>query len=312
MSPDPFTYTEHKDKKPGHYEPIARARSMKGELTYRQASRILKKEDLEFFIGKKREKCVDLDPSTNVKLLDLEDFERLVYREVDLLCKNKRLSALDIVRRTVSVRSRASIHKSHDLLSFNLAESQRLGRMIEGVREEHPRSRIELVWGIETVAPITKRSRAQSFDDGSSLPSTPPTGTSKRRRRTEDLEDEARARKKAKKEIREDKIAYAGDHEAQLMELLTCRDKDCPNMDNYCWADPSDSKRHFSVSHLHQKSWANDIVANKATVLAPPPLLVLYWTTQQGPVTRDSRTSTRKTVQQQTVAKLDQVLTRNE
>ena len=245
------------------------------------------------------------EPYTNETLNDLSELESRVIQEVDLVCKERRLSALDIIRRTAFIRTNNRTLKDQDFAGFGLQDALRLVRLIEGVQKNHPYRTISVVWEIETVAPVTKRPRTQSHDDSSSMPPTPPTTSSKRRRRTDDLEDEARARKKSKKELREEKIQYAADWESQLTDRLTCHSKDCDNEENFCWIDTSSSPHsHYNVTFQQQAAWANEITAGKATLANPPAKLILYWTTEQGPITKGSRASTRKTFQKATTESL--------
>ena len=188
---------------------------------------------IKVLIGAKTEARINLE-YTNESFLDLSDLDNKICREVDLVCKEKRLSALDIVRRTFFIRHNPRLLKQENLRSFNLQEAQSFFRLLESAKRQHPRGLLEVVVEIETIAPISRRSRASSSDDSSLRPPIPPTVSSKRRRRTDDLEDEAKARKKSRKKLRQEKIAFAGDFEAQLTDRLTCNDKDCQNEENFC------------------------------------------------------------------------------
>ena len=47
MNPDPFIYTAHKDKRPGHKTAVAAALPMRGEVNYKKVSRIFSKQGLQ-------------------------------------------------------------------------------------------------------------------------------------------------------------------------------------------------------------------------------------------------------------------------
>ena len=138
---------------------------------------------VRMYIGKTCEKRKDLASSTNVQLLDLSDFEAEITKELDPLRIEKRLSALELVRRSVSIRSLRKTQKSVDFSCFDLREAEHLAAEVDQVHAKHPRAKIELVWEIYAVGHTSKRrrERERSYDESSSLPATPGTGKGGRR-----------------------------------------------------------------------------------------------------------------------------------
>lgn len=111
---------------------------------------------VRLFIGGARAKTMNEDSYTNLRLLDLSDFETAVWREIDFLCKEKRLPAFEVTKRSVSIRTKGRIQRSLTLASFSLLEAERLVKDVEKPRKEHPRAKMELVWELEMRRAVVK------------------------------------------------------------------------------------------------------------------------------------------------------------
>ena len=177
--------------------------------------------------------------------------------------------------------------------------------MLNSIRDQHPSKKIGLTFEIEAAGPIVpsssnKRRAPETDTEASSLPpSSPPAVQKKKGKRTEVLEEQSR--------VRLDKILYASEWERQLTDRLTCKDKDCPNSDNFCFPDPLDPKQHYNVTAAQQKSWADAITSGHATLANPPARVLLYWQHEQGAISRESRAPARKTFQQETKASIQEL-----
>jgi hypothetical protein len=194
----------------------------------------------------------------------------------------------------------------HDLEDFSLGETNRVLGLINAAHEQHPRSKIAITIEIKASVSISKaksnshkrKAPDTDLENSSPIPSSPPVSAEKKKsNRTSKLAEQ--------QAIRLDKIAQAGDFERQLADKWICRDKGCTNQDAYCFPDPQDSRTHYSITAVQQKSWAQAISAGECTLQQPPIKIWLYWKSDQGPITRDSRTSGRKTFQQETKDSLE-------
>lgn len=65
MNPDPFSYTVHRSRRVGQGKAIELARGLRGEVSYKKATRILKNHDLHI---ERREFC-NLTRTENLKKL---------------------------------------------------------------------------------------------------------------------------------------------------------------------------------------------------------------------------------------------------
>jgi hypothetical protein len=231
-----------------------------------------------------------LDLSTVEEVL-LEEFETLVHGEVLNIC------------RTAIIRANTSrgTNKMHDLDDFSLGETERVLGIVNTAREQHPRSKIiltiEVKLSVELSNPkpkLQKRKVPDTDNENSSpIPSSPPVIMEKKKsKRTSKLAEQ--------QAIRLDKIIQAGDFERQLADKYICRDKGCTNQDAYCYPDPRDPHTHFSITAVQQKTWAQCISTGECTVQQPPLKLWMYWMSDQGPITRESKVSSRKNFQEQT------------
>jgi hypothetical protein len=227
--------------------------------------------------------------STSVAVLT--EFETLVHGEVLNIC------------RTAIIRANTSrgTNKMHDLDDFSLGETECVLGIVNTAREQHPRSKIiltiEVKLSVELSNPkpkLQKRKVPDTDNENSSpIPSSPPVIMEKKKsKRTSKLAEQ--------QAIRLDKIIQAGDFERQLADKYICRDKGCTNQDAYCYPDPRDPHTHFSITAVQQKTWAQCISTGECTVQQPPLKLWMYWMSDQGPITRESKVSSRKNFQEQT------------
>jgi hypothetical protein len=226
--------------------------------------------------------------------LDLSIIEEVLLKELDILVQGE----VTNFSRTVIVRANTSrgSNKIHDLDDFSLRETERVLGMVNAAREQHPRSNIVLTIEVKVSVQLSKpnphkrKASNPNPESSSPIPSSPPVVVEKKKsNRTSKLE--------AQQAIRLDKIAQAGDFERQLADKYICRDKGCTNQDAYCFPDPRDPQSHFSITAVQQKTWAQCISTGECTIQQPPMKLWMYWLSDQGPITRDSKTSGRKTFQ---------------
>ena len=100
-----------------------------------------------------------------------------------------------------------------------------------------------------------------------------------------------------------DALRLAGDFHRQLADRYQCRKENCTNHDNYCYLDPLDISKHYSITHVQQEQWARAISQGEATISNPRIKLYQCWL-NAGAVTRDSRQPARQTAAQTTQSKL--------
>ena len=260
--------------------------------------------NIRIYINKTLRKRRNLPDSLRDKF-DLSIIEEALAIELETLAEGESFS---ILHRTAIIRANTirATNRMHDLEDFSLGETNRVLGLINAAHEQHPRSKIAVTIEIKASVSISKaksnshkrKAPDTDLENSSPIPSSPPVSAEKKKsNRTSKLAEQ--------QAIRLDKIAQAGDFERQLADKWICRDKGCTNQDAYCFPDPQDSRTHYSIISVQQKSWAQAISAGECTLQQPPIKIWLYWKSDQGPITRDSRTSGRKTFQQETKDSLE-------
>jgi hypothetical protein len=248
--------------------------------------------NLRIYINKTIAKRENL-PDSSRDTLDLSIVEEALLEELETLVQGE----ISNIYRTTIVRANTSkgTNKIHDLDDFSFSETERVLGMVNAAREQHPRSKIaitiEVKLSVELPKPNPHKRKASDTDpeNSSPIPSSPPVIIEK------------------KKSTQTSNLAkqQAGDFERQLTDKYIYRDKGCTNQDAYCYPDPRDPYTHCSITAVQQKTWAQCISTGECTIQQPPMKLWMYWVSDQGPITRDSKASDRKTFQQQTKDSLE-------
>ena len=236
-----------------------------------------------YYINKRKAFSKNLEDSTR-HTFDLAHVEDAFNDSIEPLIGDEdyRIISITASVKLFSGRGRARVQ---DIADFSAIETDRILKIIDTTRGEHPRSALYVLFEVkidcnaltekkkkkqETPKPVS----ASTVNNAGSAPSSPLATTARSRSsRTSRLLDEQTVRQSSRTAALE-KIGTAGEFQRELMQKYRCIDQNCTNYNNYCYFDPRQPRQHFNITARQHESWANSISSGQATLEQP----LNFWT----------------------------------
>ena len=252
------------------------------------------------YISKKLEmqKTLPDMKSNNFELFHIEEAIR------DGLSQLSNATDINVSKQTACLRTKASRGRSkiHDIMDFGLRETQTVLEIAQSIQKQHPRSAVVLTLEIHAdrsalpaqppIQSLERKRKAPTISHNnpdaeafSNPSSSPPQPAAKKSARQAKLGEEQTVRLEA--------LRLAGNFHRQLADRHQCRERNCTNLDNYCFVDPVDGRSHYPITHVQQEQWARSIATAEATVSNPPTKLYQFWL-NGGAITREAEDIVRK------------------
>lgn len=242
-------------------------------------------------------------PDSTRRSFKMEEIEQALYRAIHPSIKEEEY---EVISRRVTVKHSSGRGRvtHHDFDDFDTANGSHILSIIDKHHERHRSGIVEAHFDINVECDAllqTRKRTPRKIDDlpSSDMPSSPPLPPRKRQNRSNRLHEQHTARL--------DTIRLAGSFQKQLLDRWRCNSGNCTNKDNFCFPEPTEPSKHYNITAPQHEMWSNAIASGEATVQNPPVKLLRFWEQKQGPISRESRQTTRYSHAQHTRSSMEQM-----